>query len=61
MAKEKQRVRLESDVQKMVEENAAASGRTVRLEVNYTLRRFYTYQDNVNTMARIVKAQRKGR
>lgn len=57
---DKPRVRLEYDVEKMVEENATSNGRTLPAEVNYALRKFYTYQDNVKTMGKIVKAQRKG-
>lgn len=55
------RPRLDKDVIEMAAKNAAENGRSFPDEINYALRKFYTYQDNVKTMNKIVRAQSKSK
>lgn len=49
---------IDPDVHILVKQNARSNRRTYREEVNYALLKFYTYQDNVKTMGKIVRAER---
>jgi len=53
------RPRLDKDVTALIEKNAAENSRSATKELNYVVRKFYTYQDNVKTMGKIVRKAKR--